>query len=144
MSIVVATIDTPETFPQCLRQWIDNNPKEIIVVTIERDLQLVQNLVAQVPEAEGKIQVLTAAVANKRDQLAVGIRVAKGSIIGLVDDDAFWPKTTVLPYLLAGLEDPQVGATQGLQRCVIFPLSIPWVAQPYTEYITYSFGDQPS
>lgn len=49
----------------------------------------------------------------------MGIRMARGQVIALVDDDAFWPATTVLPYLLAGLEDPKVGGVQGKQRYVI-------------------------
>lgn len=52
----------------------------------------------------------------------MGIRLARGNIIALVDDDAFWPATTVLPYLLAGLEDPKVGAVQGKQRYLAFRL----------------------
>lgn len=49
----------------------------------------------------------------------MGIKMARGQVIALVDDDAFWPATTVLPYLLAGLEDPKVGGVQGKQRYVI-------------------------
>lgn len=48
----------------------------------------------------------------------MGIRLARGKIIALVDDDAFWPATTVLPYLLAGLENAKVGGVQGKQRYV--------------------------
>lgn len=44
--------------------------------------------------------------------------MARSQVIALVDDDAFWPTTTVLPYLLAGLEDPKVGGVQGKQRYV--------------------------
>lgn len=118
VSLIVATIDTPDTFPESIRQWMENEPKEIIVVTILRDLQHVQKLLAQVPESEGKVKIMVAHVANKREQLATGIHIAKGSIMALVDDDAFWPKSTVLPFLLAGFEDPEVGCLQGLQRSV--------------------------
>lgn len=116
VSIVVATIDTPETLSEALCQWRDNDPYEIIVVTIERDLLHVQNLVAQVPMAGEITRIITCDIANKREQLARGIRMATRNIIALVDDDVFWPSTQVLPYLLAGLEDPEVGATQGKQR----------------------------
>lgn len=125
VSLIVATIDTPSTFPESVRLWLKNKPKEIIVVTIERDLHHVQKLLAQVPESQGKVQVLTTPVANKREQLAVGIKVAQGSIMALVDDDAFWPKSTVLPFLLAGFEDPQVGCLQGMQRSVTSPAPPP-------------------
>lgn len=97
-------------------QWLNNNPYEIIIVTIRRDLQLVQSLVSQVPSAAEVTQIITCDIINKREQLAMGIRMARGQVIALVDDDAFWPATTVLPYLLAGLEDPKVGGVQGKQR----------------------------
>lgn len=54
----------------------------------------------------------------------MGIRLARGKIIALVDDDAFWPATTVLPYLLAGLENPKVGGVQGKQRYVNWGIQI--------------------
>lgn len=78
----------------------------------------VLELLARVPEARDKVRVLEANIANKREQLAVGIHPAKGSIIALVDDDAFWTNESVVPYLLAGFEDPKIGASQGLQRSV--------------------------
>jgi glycosyltransferase involved in cell wall biosynthesis len=119
VSIVVATIETPNTLPESLHQWLSNDPLEIIIVTIQRDLELVQSLVSQVPEAARITQIVTCGITNKREQLAQGIRMARGQIIALVDDDAFWPATTVLPYLLAGLEeDPSVGGVQGKQRYV--------------------------
>ncbi|KAG8156312.1 hypothetical protein KVR01_013847 [Diaporthe batatas] len=120
VSIVVATIDTPGTLPQSLCEWLRNDPHEIIIVTIQRDLQLVQSLVSQVPHAATITRVVTCGITNKREQLAKGIRMARGQIIALVDDDAFWPATTVLPFLLAGLEaDPSVGGVQGRQSAYI-------------------------
>jgi hypothetical protein len=116
VSIVVATIDTPATLPKSLSQWLDNNPREIIFVTIQRDLGLVQSLVSNVPQAACITRVVTCDVTNKREQLAKGIRMARGEIVALVDDDVFWPVSTVLPYLLAGFEDPSVGGVQGKQR----------------------------
>lgn len=118
VSIVVATIETPDTLPESLCQWLENHPYEIIIVTIRRDLKLVKFLVSQVPSAAEVTQIVTCDVTNKREQLAMGIRMARGQVIALVDDDAFWPATTVLPYLLAGLEDPKVGGVQGKQRYV--------------------------
>ena len=106
------------TLPESLLQWLSNDPHEIIIVTIRRDLQLVQFLVSQVPLAAQITRIITCDITNKREQLAKGIRMARGEIIALVDDDAFWPAATVLPYLLAGLEDPKVGGVQGKQRYV--------------------------
>ncbi|KAK1850652.1 polysaccharide synthase [Colletotrichum chrysophilum] len=115
VSIIVPTINTPDEFTDCLRLWLTNQPKEIIIVTIERDLQRVYDLVRPVvTEGDERISLMTADVANKREQLLVGIKHAKGKILALVDDDAFW-KCQVLPHLLAPFEDPKVGGAVGKQ-----------------------------
>ncbi|KAL0931201.1 N-acetylglucosaminyltransferase [Colletotrichum truncatum] len=119
VSIIIPTIDTPDTFTDCLRLWLANNPREIIIVTIERDLQRVYDLVKPViPEGEERISLMTADYANKREQLVVGIKEAKGKILALVDDDAFWGYE-VLPSLLAPFEDNNVGGAVGKQSAHI-------------------------
>lgn len=119
VSIIVATINTPDTFTDCLRLWLANKPQEIIIVTIDRDLQRVYDLVKPVIiEGDDRISVMTAEYASKRYQMAVGIEEAKGKILALVDDDAFWGTLETLPYLLAGFEDPKVGGVTGKQRYV--------------------------
>ncbi|GKT54045.1 polysaccharide synthase [Colletotrichum tofieldiae] len=126
VSIIVATIDTPDSFTDCLRLWLANHPKEIIIVTIDRDLQRVHDLVKPVIiEGDDRISVTTAEYASKRYQMVVGIKEAKGRILALVDDDAFWGTLKVLPYLLAPLEDPKVGGAIGKQRQVESSLNCP-------------------
>ncbi|KAJ3941540.1 uncharacterized protein N0V96_008252 [Colletotrichum fioriniae] len=120
VSIIVATINTPDTFTDCLRLWLANKPQEIIIVTIDRDLQRVYDLVKPVIiEGDDRISVMTAEYASKRYQMAVGIEEAKGKILALVDDDAFWGTLETLPYLLAGFEDPKVGGVTGKQSALI-------------------------
>ncbi|KXH45840.1 glycosyltransferase family 2 [Colletotrichum salicis] len=120
VSIIVPTINTPDTFTDCLRLWLANKPKEIIIVTIERDLQRVHDLVKPVIiEGEDRISVMTADYASKRDQMVVGMKEAKGKILALVDDDAFWSTLETLPYLLAPFEDPKVGGVTGKQSARI-------------------------
>ncbi|GKT46853.1 uncharacterized protein ColSpa_07034 [Colletotrichum spaethianum] len=122
VSIIVATIDTPDSFTDCLRLWLANHPKEIIIVTIDRDLQRVHDLVKPViTDGDDRISVMTAEYASKRYQMVVGIKEAKGKIFAFVDDDAFWGTLKVLPYLLAPLEDPNVGGTTGKQSALIVP-----------------------
>ncbi|OHW91148.1 polysaccharide synthase [Colletotrichum incanum] len=119
VSIIVATIETPDSFTDCLRLWLANHPKEIIIVTIDRDLQRVHDLVKPVIiEGDDRISVTTADYVSKRYQMVVGFKEAKGKILAFVDDDAFWGTLKVLPYLLAPLEDPKVGGTIGKQRRV--------------------------
>lgn len=116
VSLIVPTIEPDDMFTNCLEFWAANSPLEIIIVTIKRDLTRVRELVDKTaPEVHKLIQVFTASVASKREQINVGILASKGAVLALVDDDAIWTQTTVLPYLLAGLEDPEVGACCGMQ-----------------------------
>ncbi|KAK1975622.1 family 2 glycosyl transferase [Colletotrichum cereale] len=133
VSIIIATIDTPDSFTDCLRLWLANRPKEIIIVTIDRDLQRVHDLVKPViAEGDDRISVMTAEYASKRYQMVVGIKQAKGKILALVDDDAFWNTLQVLPYLLAPFEDPKVGGSFGKQSALIpFKRRDPAVITPW-------------
>lgn len=116
VSLIVPTIEPDDMFTYCLELWAANKPLEIIIVTIERDLARVRELLSKTaPEVQVLARVFTATTANKREQLNVGILESKGTVLALVDDDAIWTKTTVLPYLLAGLENPKVGACCGMQ-----------------------------
>jgi glycosyltransferase involved in cell wall biosynthesis len=118
VSIIVPTIDTESTFTECVRLWLESNPREIIIVTVPRCKAHVEQLVKPVQELTDKITILTAPLANKRQQLMVGAKAASGKIIALVDDDAYWRAATVIPYLLAPFEDAEVGSVAGLQRSV--------------------------
>jgi len=118
VSIVVPTIDTESTFTECLRLWVESKPLEIIIVTVPRCKAHVERLVKPVQEFTYKITILTSPVANKRQQLMVGVKAASGKIIALVDDDAYWRSTSVVPYLLAPFEDAEIGSVAGLQRSV--------------------------
>jgi hypothetical protein len=113
MSIVVPTIDTESTFTECVRLWLKSNPREIIIVTVQRYKTHVEQLVSSV--LTDKIIILIAPMANKRQQIAIGVKAAKGKIIALVDDDAYWGAATA-PYLLAPFENEAVGSVAGLQR----------------------------
>jgi cellulose synthase/poly-beta-1,6-N-acetylglucosamine synthase-like glycosyltransferase len=65
--------------------------------------------------APDKIRVLTVPFANKRLQMAHGIRNTETDIIVFADDDAIWPPT-LLPSVLACFEDQQVGGVGTSQR----------------------------
>jgi cellulose synthase/poly-beta-1,6-N-acetylglucosamine synthase-like glycosyltransferase len=65
--------------------------------------------------APDKIRVLTVPFANKRLQMAHGIRNTETDIIVFADDDAIWP-ATLLPTVLACFEDQQVGGVGTSQR----------------------------
>lgn len=118
VSILIVTIDTPDDFTNTLRTCLASQPKEIIVVTIPRDLARVETLAFPVlNEATNvPITILTVPKPGRRTQMALATREATGDILCFVDDDTVWPSNEVLPYLLAGFENPKVGGVVGRQR----------------------------
>ncbi|RYP80343.1 hypothetical protein DL769_002523 [Monosporascus sp. CRB-8-3] len=109
VSILIVTIDTPSGFTDTLRTCLASNPKEIIVVTIPRDFPRVETLASPViNESNGvPITILTVPKPGRRTQMALAVQEASGDILCFVDDDTVWPTNKVLPYLLAGFEDPK-------------------------------------
>ncbi|KAL4900465.1 hypothetical protein BDW74DRAFT_170848 [Aspergillus multicolor] len=121
VSIIVPTIDTEETFTECMRLWLKANPREIIISTVERNRARVEQLIEPLHEHANKIITVISPLANKRHQLIVGVKAARGRIFALVDDDVYWRVDTVVHYLLAPFEDAEVGAVAGTQLAEIPP-----------------------
>ncbi|GAB1312573.1 Polysaccharide synthase [Madurella fahalii] len=121
VSILIVTIDTPDEFPDTLRMCINNKPKEIIVVTIPRDLERVEELSAPVKRDYPfvPIEIYTVPKPGRRTQMALCVEKSSGDILCFVDDDTVWPTDKVLPYLLAGFEDPKVAGIVGRQSAHI-------------------------
>lgn len=115
VSIIVPTIDTESTFTECMRLWLEANPREIIIATIERNRARVEQLIEPFQQDAYRIIIVVAPLANKRHQLMVGVKAAKGKIFALVDDDVYWHVDTVVPYFLAPFEDAEVGGVTGIQ-----------------------------
>lgn len=110
------TIDTPAEFANNIRLCLGNKPKEIIIVTIPRDLQLVQKLILPVAEQSTiPVSIFTVPKPGKRVQMALAIQKARGAILCFADDDTIWPSANILPYLLAGFEGENVGGVVGKQ-----------------------------
>ena len=113
VTIIVPTIDAGEEFKEAAHSWLAGKPKEIIIITEEKMLGPLQELANAVdPE---RIRVLTVPYANKRLQMAHGIKHTTTDIIVFADDDAIWPPT-LLPYVLACFEDQKVGGVGTSQR----------------------------
>lgn len=62
-----------------------------------------------------RIKVYQSKIANKRLQLHTAIPNVTTDITVLVDDDVTWPKT-IIPWLLAPFEDPDMGSVGVCQR----------------------------
>jgi cellulose synthase/poly-beta-1,6-N-acetylglucosamine synthase-like glycosyltransferase len=132
VSILIVTIDTPDEFPDTLRMCINNKPKEIIVVTIPRDLDRVKALSEPVKRdyPSVPIEIYTVPKPGRRTQMALSVEKSSGDILCFVDDDTVWPTDKVLPYLLAGFEDPKVAGVVGRQRQVT-PFAFTFVHEQY-------------
>jgi hypothetical protein len=48
VSVIIPTISTEDSFAECLGLWLENEPKEVIIVTITRDLARVTQLVGTI------------------------------------------------------------------------------------------------
>ncbi|GKU14231.1 unnamed protein product [Fusarium langsethiae] len=99
VSTLILTIDTPGDFTNTLHSCLASQPKEIIVVTIPRDLARVKSLASPVLQKAGNvpISILTVPKPGRRTQMALAVREATGDILCFVDDDTVWPSNDVLP-----------------------------------------------
>ncbi|KAH1509799.1 hypothetical protein KXX06_006999 [Aspergillus fumigatus] len=103
---------TNRDFEECITSCLRNTPGAIIIVTVGDQLtKLTKDIIAPYkrifPNTE--ISVRTADEANKRRQVAHGLRYVKTKITVLLDDHVVWPTERFLPTILAPFEDPKVG-----------------------------------
>ena len=110
---IVPTIDAGEEFKEAAFSWLQSNPAQILIVTETKMREPLQELANAVDPT--RITVLTVPKANKRLQMAHGIRNTTTDIIAFADDDAIWPPT-MLQWVLACFEDQQVGGVGTSQR----------------------------
>ncbi len=117
ISVIVPTISADENFSRFLCRWLSNNPREIILVTVESDEFILRSVVdspdVQAAVKDTKLELLTVKRANKREQLCVGINASSGKIIALVDDDAFYRTDGILLQLLAPFQQDDIGLVGG-------------------------------
>ncbi|KAH8916342.1 glycosyltransferase family 2 protein [Atractiella rhizophila] len=110
VTIVVPTIDAdPIAFPTAARTWLECNPKEVIIVTVEK--------------TKADLEALAASInfASKRLQMCLGVLSTTTDIVVFSDDDALWP-SPMLRYILACFEDQSIGGVGTSQ--VVTPSSL--------------------
>lgn len=119
VSVIVPTVDPDSRLTLALLSWVATQPLEIIIVTTQENMCLVQDrITAALGSGDiGRTVLIVSCVpkAGKRLQLAHGIKKARGSVLVLADDDVFW-QPIILHSLLACLEDPQIGGVGTRQR----------------------------
>ncbi|KAL5334296.1 hypothetical protein BJX70DRAFT_402747 [Aspergillus crustosus] len=111
---VILPLEDPENpyFGECIQSCLVNEPGMIVVVPVgdEHAIQVkkaVSRYQQQNPHT--KITVKPANDANRRLQIAHGLRYVTSRVTVLMDEHVIWPSARFLPTLLAPLEDGRVG-----------------------------------
>ncbi|KAK8879214.1 Glycosyltransferase family 2 [Apiospora arundinis] len=116
ISIVVTTKATPAIFKACLHLWALNNPKEIIISTVNDEVEAIKKLIdgdefiARCRVEDGLVvKAVSVSGGGRRAQMVTGVQHATGRLIAFSDDHIQWPKH-YLRDMAACFEDPAVGA----------------------------------
>lgn len=111
--VVPTTFKSPPELIQCLRCILNCSPAEILVVTGNNNVSLIEEICGL--ERFSKVTVLGVRKLNKRKQMIRAVKDVDTDIVVFADDDVFWPDR-YLDYLLAVFEDDNVGAGGTRQR----------------------------
>ena len=97
---------------ETIRTVLRNDPYEVWLVTIDANLEKAQRMADSISK---KIKVESIPQANKRHQMCLALPQIQTEITIFADDDVIWP-STLLPYMLAPFENPQMGGVGTNQR----------------------------
>jgi cellulose synthase/poly-beta-1,6-N-acetylglucosamine synthase-like glycosyltransferase len=114
VTVIVPTIESNvEELRIPLRSILATEPYELILVTTfdkyHNLLQFASSL------KDDRVKVYDTKIANKRIQLREAIPRVHTQVTILVDDDVTWP-STILPWILAPFEQPEIGSVGTCQR----------------------------
>lgn len=114
VTVIIPTIngDTPE-LRETIRTILVTEPLEILLVTIDANVKSLSDMAAETQSK--RLRVFSVAHANKRRQMCRAIPEVTTKITILADDDVTWP-STILHWLLAPFERPNVGGAGTCQR----------------------------
>ncbi|KAJ5734170.1 hypothetical protein N7493_002956 [Penicillium malachiteum] len=117
VSVIIPSLDgCGEELVETIRSILVNQPKEILLVTIEANRKKAEQMINAMPASEKHIRLFTITHPNKRRQMTRAIPEVKTAITVLADDDVSWP-STVLPWILAPFEkDSRYGGVVTCQR----------------------------
>ena len=105
-----------EVLWETIRSILATEPFEIILVTIDANLNRAQRMVKHM--GTSRIKIRSVSYPNKRRQMVCALPDIQTDITVFADDDVFWPQK-LLPWMLAPLEDESyggVGTNQRLRR----------------------------
>lgn len=117
VTVVIPSIEGDgEVLSETIRSILATEPHKIILVTVQANLTRAQMMVKDM--GTPKICVRSVTYPNKRRQMVRAIPEIATDITIFADDDVLWPPT-LLPWMLAPLEDESyggVGTNQRLRR----------------------------
>lgn len=117
VTVILPTLDGEgEELERTIASILENEPKEIILVTIDGNLYKAERTMSKMPAAQyHRIRCMSVKQANKRRQMARAIPEVTTEIIVFADDDVTWPIQT-LEWMLAPFEDKKYGGVVTCQR----------------------------
>lgn len=117
VTVILPTLDGEGIeLERTVQSILKNEPKELILVTIDDNLHKARDLIAKMPAGDlGRLRCMSVKQANKRRQMARAVPEVTTPIIVFADDDVDWPRRT-LQWLLAPFEQPQYGGVVTCQR----------------------------
>ncbi|KAK5091608.1 hypothetical protein LTR05_001793 [Lithohypha guttulata] len=106
VTVILPTLDGEGIeLERTIQSILKNEPKQLILVTIDDNLHKAQELLAKMPASDhGRLRCMSVKQANKRRQMARAVPEVTTPIIVFADDDVDWPRKT-LQWLLAPFED---------------------------------------
>lgn len=117
VTVILPSLDGEgEELERTIASILRNEPKELILVTIDENLHKLHATVNKTPAAtQGRLRCMSVKQANKRRQMARAIPEVTTLITVFADDDVDWPRQT-LNYLLAPMEMGKIGGVVTCQR----------------------------
>ncbi|KAK4938203.1 hypothetical protein LTR66_015113 [Elasticomyces elasticus] len=117
VTVILPTLDGEgKELERTVQSILKNEPKELILVTIDDNLHKAQALTASMPAADyGRIRCMSVKQANKRRQMARAIPEVTTEITVFADDDVDWP-VRLLQRILAPFEQEKYGGVVTCQR----------------------------
>ncbi|OAP64132.1 hypothetical protein AYL99_00104 [Fonsecaea erecta] len=117
VTVILPTLDGEgEELEKTIASIMENEPKELILVTIDENLAKAERTMGKMPAAKyHRIRCMSVKHANKRRQMARAIPEVTTEIIVFADDDVTWPPRT-LQWMLAPFEDKKYGGVVTCQR----------------------------
>ncbi|KAI1364354.1 glycosyltransferase family 2 protein [Xylaria arbuscula] len=126
VTVIIPTIHNKfEELRASLESILACRPAELILVTTVDKHEGLQRLAKSL--STPNVRVLFTPIANKRLQVCEALPKVNTAITVMADDDVTWP-STLLPWILAPFEDPQMGGVGTCQRVRREP-DAPWSTQ---------------